>query len=46
MVENFRTNLKDTWNLRALTYTETGSDMYGHAQSDLAKGTPREQGHY
>jgi len=39
MSENFRTRLKDLWNLRALTHTET-------AGTPLEHGNPREQGHY
>lgn len=39
MSENFRTRLRDPWNLRALTQTET-------AAVELERGAPREQGHY
>lgn len=39
MSENIRTNLRDTWNLRALLHTQT-------AKRDIDKGKPMEQGHY
>jgi len=39
MSENFRTNLKDMWNLRALTHSQTEG-------TELEHGQPREQGHY
>eukprot|EP00656_Telonema_subtile_P019767 TRINITY_DN20977_c0_g1_i1.p1 TRINITY_DN20977_c0_g1~~TRINITY_DN20977_c0_g1_i1.p1 ORF type:complete len:1000 (+),score=124.94 TRINITY_DN20977_c0_g1_i1:180-3179(+) len=39
MSENFRTRLKDMWNLRALTHTQTEG-------TELEHGQPREQGHY
>eukprot|EP00658_Telonema_sp_P-2_P029627 TRINITY_DN22504_c0_g1_i7.p1 TRINITY_DN22504_c0_g1~~TRINITY_DN22504_c0_g1_i7.p1 ORF type:complete len:248 (-),score=52.68 TRINITY_DN22504_c0_g1_i7:385-1128(-) len=39
MSENFRSRLKDMWNLRALTHTETEG-------TELEHGQPREQGHY
>ena len=39
MSENFRTRLRDPWNLRALTHTQTQGPV-------LERGAPREQGHY
>ena len=39
MSENFRTRLRDQWNLRALTHTQTEGTALEH-------GAPREQGHY
>lgn len=39
MALNFQTRLKDQWNLRALTHTQTEGDSLEH-------GCPREQGHY
>ena len=39
MSENFRTRLRDPWNLRALTHTQTEG-------TELEHGAPREQGHY
>eukprot|EP00662_Eupelagonemidae_sp_cell21_P019337 gene19337-4764_t len=39
MSENFRTRLRDMWNLRALTHTQTEG-------TELEHGCPREQGHY
>ena len=56
MSENFRTRLRDPWNLRALTYTETSSvdtidlekrsPFVSAPASPLIAGAPREQGHY
>ena len=45
MSENFRTRLKDMWNLRALTHTD-GSVAPVETNLTLERGVPREQGHY
>ena len=45
MSENFRTRLKDMWNLRALTHTD-GSLAPVETNLTLERGVPREQGHY
>ena len=39
MIANYRDRLRDLWNLRALTHSETEGTA-------LEKGGPREQGHY
>ena len=39
MSENYRVRLRDMWNLRALTHTQTEG-------TELEHGCPREQGHY
>lgn len=45
MSENFRTRLRDLWNLRALTHTD-GSISPAETNRSLERGAPREQGHY
>ena len=45
MSENFRTRLKDMWNLRALTHTD-GSLPPAETNRSMERGVPREQGHY
>ena len=44
MSENFRSRLRDQWNLRALTHTD-GSVAPAETQRPLELGAPREQGH-
>ena len=45
MSENFRSRLRDQWNLRALTHTD-GSVAPAETNRALELGAPREQGHY
>merc|ERR1712070_510270 len=45
MSENFRTRLRDMWNLRALTHTD-GSKQPAETTRAIELGAPREQGHY
>ena len=45
MSENFRSRLRDQWNLRALTHTD-GSVAPAETKRPLELGAPREQGHY
>jgi len=45
MSENFRTRLRDQWNLRALTHTD-GSMPNPETTRAIELGAPREQGHY
>jgi hypothetical protein len=45
MSENFRSRLRDQWNLRALTHTD-GSVAPAETERPLELGAPREQGHY
>ena len=45
MSENFRSRLRDQWNLRALTHTD-GSVAPAETSRPLELGAPREQGHY
>ena len=45
MSENFRTRLRDPWNLRALTHTD-GSVAPAETKRAIELGAPREQGHY
>lgn len=45
MSENFRSRLRDQWNLRALTHTD-GSVAPAETNRPLELGAPREQGHY
>lgn len=45
MSENFRTRLRDMWNLRALTHTD-GSIKPAETTRPIEQGAPREQGHY
>jgi len=45
MSENFRSNLRDMWNLRALTHTD-GSSAQPETTRPIELGAPREQGHY
>jgi hypothetical protein len=44
MSENFRSRLRDQWNLRALTHTD-GSVAPAETKRPLELGAPREQGH-
>ena len=45
MSENFRSRLRDQWNLRALTHTD-GSVAPAETKRPIELGAPREQGHY
>ena len=45
MSENFRSRLRDMWNLRALTHTD-GSGANPETTRPVELGAPREQGHY
>lgn len=45
MSENFRSRLRDQWNLRALTHTD-GSVAPAETERAIELGAPREQGHY
>ena len=45
MSENFRSRLRDMWNLRALTHTD-GSLQPAETNKTIELGAPREQGHY
>jgi hypothetical protein len=45
MSENFRSRLRDQWNLRALTHTD-GSAPDPETTRPIELGAPREQGHY
>ena len=45
MSENFRSRLRDMWNLRALTHTD-GSLAPAETNRTIELGAPREQGHY
>lgn len=45
MSENFRSRLRDMWNLRALTHTD-GTNKNPETTRPIELGAPREQGHY
>merc|ERR1711988_548660 len=45
MSENFRSRLRDQWNLRALTHTD-GSMPNPETMRSIELGAPREQAHY